>query len=265
MPRQWMLICAQLAVLNSALLDYVCAVENKYGTISVVGPAFVNRGVTLKATPFYPWRCKEEWYYIMEGGTQFQTMNGPNVTRYSEDGSFFLKWWPSIEYNRSEFCAGCSTNITIRTHMVPVHLKDIVGTCGALVILSPVVRGAVIKLGYFPSDYSLEHQTYTGRRWKNGFKKIELRTGSYAEKNVSEYLYILTIFSFGEKNEGTYTINCKSDSYTRILCTFILQSDRAIQLSMVQTLQTLTQQNVFMFMQAPIFIAKLTMEQNPYK
>ncbi|XP_052759630.1 uncharacterized protein LOC128202649 isoform X1 [Mya arenaria] len=124
MPRQWMLICAQLAVLTSALVDYVFAAENKYGTISVVGPAFVNREVTLKATPFYPWECEVEWRYIMEGGTQLQTMHGPKVTTYSEDGSFFLKWRPSIEYNISDFYAGCSTNKTIRTRMVPIHLKE---------------------------------------------------------------------------------------------------------------------------------------------
>ncbi|XP_052820501.1 uncharacterized protein LOC128246352 [Mya arenaria] len=224
MPRQWMLICAQLAVFASALIDYIGASENKYGTISVVGPAFVNREVTLKATPFYSWGCEVEWRYIMEGGTQLQTMHGPNVTTYKEDGSFFLKWMPYIEYNRSEFYAGCSTNETIKTGMVPINLKDIVGTCGALVILSPVALGAGVELGYFPSDYSIQHQTYTGRTWKTSFEDKQLRAGSYEEK----------------------------------------KSDRVTLLS-VQTPQILTQQNVFMFMQAPIFIAKLTMEQNPYK
>ncbi|XP_052760402.1 uncharacterized protein LOC128203156 isoform X2 [Mya arenaria] len=214
MPRQWMFICAQLAVLASALVDYVCAAENQYGTISMVGPAFVNREVTLKATPLYPWRCQVEWRYIMEGGTQLQTMHGQNATTYSEDGSFFLKWRASIEYNKSEFYAGCSTNEMIRTRFVPLHLKDIVGTCGALKILSPVVRGTGVELGYFPSDYSIQHQTNTGRTWKNSVTDIEPRAGSYEEKKVSDYLYILTIFSFGEKDEGTYIIKCNSDSYS---------------------------------------------------
>ncbi|XP_052807036.1 uncharacterized protein LOC128236185 isoform X2 [Mya arenaria] len=214
MPRQWIIICAQLAVLNSFLLAYVCAAANHYGTISVVGPAFVNREVTLKATPFHPWGCHVEWKYIKDGDTIFQTMNGTNVKIYSEDRSFFLKWTPSIEYNGSNFYAGCSSNNTIKTSMTSLTMKKIVGQCGALVLLSPVVRGASVKLGYFPSDYFIRRQTNTTRTWKKNTQVIELQGGSYEEKIVSELLYILSIINFEERNEGTYTLNCYPTSKT---------------------------------------------------
>ncbi|XP_052819532.1 uncharacterized protein LOC128245434 isoform X1 [Mya arenaria] len=107
-----------------AVFGYICAAMYQYGTISVVGPAFENMEVTLKATPFYPWGCDVEWKYMLDGGTTFQTMNGPNIERYLEDGSFFLKWTASIEYNKSVFYAGCSTNTTIRTHMVSLDMTE---------------------------------------------------------------------------------------------------------------------------------------------
>ncbi|XP_052806661.1 uncharacterized protein LOC128235913 [Mya arenaria] len=210
MPRQWMIICAQLAVHISALLCCVCAADNKYGTILVVGPAFVNREVTLKATPSYPWGCDVEWKYITVGNTTFQTMNGTNVNIYSDDTSFLLKWTASIEYNGSYFYAGCSTNETIQTSMTSINMKDIVGQCGALVLLSPIVRGANVKLGYFPSDYFLQRQTNTTRKWMKNLQDIELQEGFYEEKIVSEFLYILTIFKFEERNEETYVLICYS-------------------------------------------------------
>ncbi|XP_052761030.1 uncharacterized protein LOC128203586 isoform X2 [Mya arenaria] len=107
-----------------AVFGYICAAMYQYGTILVVGPAFENMEVTLKATPFYPWGCDVEWKYMLDGGTTFQTMNGPNIERYLEDGSFFLKWTASIEYNKSVFYAGCSTNTTIRTHMVSLDMTE---------------------------------------------------------------------------------------------------------------------------------------------
>ncbi|XP_052762009.1 uncharacterized protein LOC128204647 [Mya arenaria] len=133
MPRQWIIICVQLAVLNCALLGYVCASRNRYGTISVEGAAFVNTEVTLKATPFLPWGCDVEWRYIKDGDTSFQTMNGTNVKRYSEDRSFFLKWTASIEYDGSYFYAGCSTNETIKTSMISLNLKESITICASVV------------------------------------------------------------------------------------------------------------------------------------
>ncbi|XP_052806943.1 uncharacterized protein LOC128236123 isoform X3 [Mya arenaria] len=124
MQRQWMIVFAQLAVLNSFLLASVCAAENKYGTISVEGPAFVNREVTLKATPFYPWGCDVEWKYMKVGETTFQTITGTNIKRYSEDGSFILKWKASNEYNGSTFYAGCSKNQTIKTSMTSINFTE---------------------------------------------------------------------------------------------------------------------------------------------
>ncbi|XP_052806532.1 uncharacterized protein LOC128235774 [Mya arenaria] len=214
MLRQWMIICAQLAIHISALLSYVCAANNKYGTISVVGPTFVNREVTLKATPSYPWGCDVEWKYKKVGDTTFQTMNGTNVKRYSDDTSFLLKWTASVEYNGSYFYAGCSTNETIQTSMISINIKDIVGPCGALVLLGPIVRGGNVKLGYFPSDSFIQRQTYTTRIWKKHFQDIEIQEGSYEERIESDFLYILTIFKFEERNEGTYILNCYSSYNT---------------------------------------------------
>ncbi|XP_052804732.1 uncharacterized protein LOC128234515 [Mya arenaria] len=150
----------------------------------------------------------------MENGTLLQTINGSNVITYSEDGSFFLKWWASIEYNRSDFYAGCSTNTTIRTPLISLNLKDIVGNCGALFLLSPVVRGTDVKLGYFPSDYFIRLQTKTRRTWKKNIHDIQLQEGSCEEEMVSEYLYILTLFNFEERDEGTYTLSCSQGGNT---------------------------------------------------
>ncbi|XP_052803193.1 uncharacterized protein LOC128233526 [Mya arenaria] len=127
MPRQRMIICALLAALNFALFGNVCAAENKYGNISVVGPAFVDREVTLKATPFYHWGCDVEFRYLKDKDTTFQTMIGINVKTDLEDGSFLLKWKASNEYNGSNFNAGCSTNKTIRTNTIAIYLKDTPG------------------------------------------------------------------------------------------------------------------------------------------
>ncbi|XP_052803111.1 uncharacterized protein LOC128233467 [Mya arenaria] len=195
----------------------ICADRNQYGMISVVEPAFVNREVTLKATPFSPWGCDVAWRFIMDGNTRLQTMNGTNAKIYSKDGSFFLKWKVSSEYNGSNFYASCSTNETIKTSMTSLNITDIAGQCGALIILSPVVRGAEVKLGYFPSDQSLERQINTARTWKKDTKELQLRNGSYEEEMVSEYLYILTIFNFNETFEGCYTLNCNLVDYTNFV------------------------------------------------
>ncbi|XP_052806919.1 uncharacterized protein LOC128236102 isoform X3 [Mya arenaria] len=216
MPRQWMLICAQLAVLESgmlALLGNVCVARNPYGTLSVVGPAFVNREVILKATPYFPWGCDVEWRYIMNGTTIFQTINGTDKT-YSEDGSFFLKWNASIEYNRTEIYAVCLTNATIGTPLITLNMKAIDGHCGALMILSPVARGTEVKVGYFPSDQSIRGQTFTKRTWKKDMHEFQLQKGSYEEKLFSEYLYILTILNFTQNDEGTYSLYCNSSGNT---------------------------------------------------
>ncbi|XP_052820532.1 uncharacterized protein LOC128246388 [Mya arenaria] len=116
--------CQYNLIFYLGVFGCICASGYQYGTISVVGPAFVNREVTLKATPLFPWGCDIEWKYKMEGGTTFQTMHGQNIKRYSEDGSFFLKWTASIEYNRSTFYAGCSANTTIRTRMVSLDMAE---------------------------------------------------------------------------------------------------------------------------------------------
>ncbi|XP_052803266.1 uncharacterized protein LOC128233570 [Mya arenaria] len=150
----------------------------------------------------------------MKGDTQFQIMNAPGVIRYSEDRSLFLKWWASNVYNRSHFYAGCSTNTTIRTRLISLNMKDIVGTCGALVLLGPIVRDAEVKLGYFPSDYSIQHQAYSGRTWKKNLEEIELRIGSYEEEIVSEYFYVLVIFNFDERDEGMYILSCNESGNT---------------------------------------------------
>ncbi|XP_052806461.1 uncharacterized protein LOC128235699 [Mya arenaria] len=188
MQHQWILKGVQFAVRLTILLGYICLARNNYGTVSVVGPAFVNREVTLKATPFYPWECEVEWKFRIEGSTQFQTMKGVHVKIYYEDGSFSLKWNASVEYNRSEIYARCSTNATIRSSLIFLNMKEIVGQCGALVILNPVVRGADVKLGFFPSDYSLRHKPCTRRTWKKNVHEIWFREGSYEEKMISEYL-----------------------------------------------------------------------------
>ncbi|XP_052785401.1 uncharacterized protein LOC128221038 isoform X2 [Mya arenaria] len=214
MPRHWMLICAQLAVFLFAHVCYVSKAMNQYGTMSVEGPAFVNRDVTLKATPFYPWGCDVEWICIKNARSTLQIMNGTNVKRYMEDGSFFMKWKASFEYNKSDFYAGCITNTTIKTPMVTLNMKDIVGQCGALVLFSPVVRGANVELGYFPADVYIQRQTYNTRTWKKNTNAIQLRNGSYEEDKVSEYVYKLTVFNFDETNEGTYTLVCNPGGST---------------------------------------------------
>ncbi|XP_052820365.1 uncharacterized protein LOC128246214 [Mya arenaria] len=152
--------CRYHLIFGFTLFGCICAARYQYGAISLVGPAFVNREVTLKATPFYPWRCQIEWKYKMDGGTTFQTMNGPNIKSYLEDGSFFLTWTASIEYNRSVFYAGCSTNTTIRTHMVSIDMTG---------------------LGH----YYLQRKTYNKRTWKKNHHKIQLRKRSYIEGSDS--------------------------------------------------------------------------------
>ncbi|XP_052812034.1 uncharacterized protein LOC128239441 [Mya arenaria] len=199
----------------SVLCGYISAAMNQYGTISVVGPAFTNREVTLKASPFYPWGCDVEWKFLIENGSQLLSMEGVNnTTRYYEDESFFLKWKASTEFNGSIFYAECATNNTIKTKMISINLRDIVGSCGALGILSPVVRGADVKLAYFPSDLYIHRNTDTGRTWTHNLQDIQLQDGSYEERSVSKYLYILTIFNFKEKDEGPYDLKCNADSKT---------------------------------------------------
>ncbi|XP_052809128.1 uncharacterized protein LOC128237575 [Mya arenaria] len=215
MVSKWITKGVQFAVRFAVLCGYISAAMNQYGTISVEGPAFTNREVTLKATPFYPLGCDVEWRYIMEDGTQFKTMDGVNgASTCCEDGSFFLKWKASLEYNKADFFAGCSTNKTIKTDVITINLRDIVGSCGALEILSPVVRGADVKLAYFPSDLYIHRKTDTGRTWTHNLQDIQLQDGSYEERSVSKYLYILTIFNFKEKDEGPYDLKCNADSKT---------------------------------------------------
>ncbi|XP_052805928.1 uncharacterized protein LOC128235205 isoform X2 [Mya arenaria] len=205
-----MCMCMWIVTAIPALFGHVYAASNQYGSISVEGPAFVNREVTLKATPHYPWGCDVEWRYLMEKGKAFRTIKGTNISRYLEKGSFFLKLTPSIEYNNSVFFARCSTNTTIKTRMISLNMKDIVGQCGALMLLSPVVRGADVILGYFPSDDSIKRQTFTRRTWQKNKQDIQLREGFYEEKISSVYLFTLTIFNFDEGDEGTYNLECNS-------------------------------------------------------
>ncbi|XP_052805868.1 uncharacterized protein LOC128235164 isoform X1 [Mya arenaria] len=214
MSRQTVLKCAHFTVFLFALHDYIKAATNHYGTISVVGPAFVNRDVTLKATPFYPWGCQVEWKYIIDGETQIRTMNLEFATRYSEDESFFLKWKATVAYNKSDFYAVCSTNTTTRTSMVSLNMTDIVGQCGTLVLLNPVVQGADVKLGYFPSDLSLWYKTFLTRTWKKNSKEIQLREGHYVEETVTAYLYTLTVLNYDHRNEGSYILECNSTETT---------------------------------------------------
>ncbi|XP_052791012.1 uncharacterized protein LOC128224943 [Mya arenaria] len=130
------------------------------------------------------------------------------------DGSLFLQWMATSAYNGSSFFAECSTNGTIKTPMTYLNMKDIDGPCGAFVILSPVVRGAEVELGYFPSDQSLQRKTFTKRTWKKDMQNLQLREGSHKEELLSEYLYILIIFDFKESDKGTYSLYCNSGAYT---------------------------------------------------
>ncbi|XP_052809130.1 uncharacterized protein LOC128237577 [Mya arenaria] len=215
MVSKWITKGVQFAVRYAALCGYISAAMNQYGTISVVGPAFTNREVTLKASPFYPWGCDVEWKFLIENGSQLKSMDGVNnTTRYSEDESFFFKWKASTEFNGSIFYAECATNNTIKTNMISINLRDIVGSCGALGILSPVVRGADVKLAYFPSDLYIHRNTDTGRTWTHNLQDIQLQDGSYEERSVSKYVYILTIFNFKEKDEGPYDLKCNADGKT---------------------------------------------------
>ncbi|XP_052803814.1 uncharacterized protein LOC128233951 [Mya arenaria] len=223
MPRQWMLICAQLAVLASALFGYISAAPNHYGTISVVGPAFVNREVTLKATPFYPWGCHVEWKYIIDGQTQVQTMDADFATRYSADESFFLKWKATVAYNKSVFYAVCSTNTSIRTNIVSLNMTDIVGKCGTLVLLNQVVQGEDVKLGYFPSDLSIWYETSLRRTWIKNSKELKLREGYNVEEELSAYLYTLTVLNFDKKDEGSYVLVCNATATTESVQLYILE------------------------------------------
>ncbi|XP_052786353.1 uncharacterized protein LOC128221791 [Mya arenaria] len=206
--------CLLTLIFDLGLFGFACAAGNQYGTVSVVGPAFVNREVTLKMIPFFPWGCDVEWRCIREGSTTFQTMTGTKVERYSEDGSFFFKWIASIEYENADFYAVCSTNTSIGTSMVSLNMKDIDGKCGALVQLSPVVRGANVELGYFPADFYIQRQTYNTRTWKKNINEIQLRNGSYEEDKISEYFYKLTVFNFDETDEGTYILECNQGGHT---------------------------------------------------
>ncbi|XP_052785390.1 uncharacterized protein LOC128221027 [Mya arenaria] len=213
--------CLFTLVFDLGLFGYACGAGNKYGTISVVGPAFVNREVTLKMTPSFPWGCDVEWRCMRDGSTTFQTMTGTKVERYSEDGSFFFKWIASIEYENADFYAVCSTNTSIGTSMVSLNMKDIVGQCGALVLLSPVVRGANVELGYFPADHYIQRQNNNTRTWKKNFKVIQLRNGSYEEDKLSEYFYKLTVFNFDETDKGTYTLECNLGGPTESVHVYI--------------------------------------------
>ncbi|XP_052805985.1 uncharacterized protein LOC128235241 isoform X2 [Mya arenaria] len=214
MLPQWIIIGVLFAVNLTGCFGNAFVSRSKDGTISVVGPAFVNREVTLKVIQFYPWECDLQWRYILDKGTTVQTLNGTNVNRYSEDGSFFLKWTASAEYNRAQFYAVCSTNVRIRTGMTSLNMKDIVGKCGALGLLSPVVLGADVELGYFPSGHVIRNKTDTKRKWKKDNHEIQLPEGFYSEKRVTEYLYILTIFNFNKTDEGMYVLNCHSGGNT---------------------------------------------------
>ncbi|XP_052806475.1 uncharacterized protein LOC128235713 [Mya arenaria] len=78
-------------------------------------------------------------------------------------------------------------------------MKDIDERCGALVILSPVVRGTEVKLGYFPSDQSLQRQTFSKRTWKKDTQNIQLREErpsypvlgpKFADFNTTECIYV---------------------------------------------------------------------------
>ncbi|XP_052786356.1 uncharacterized protein LOC128221794 [Mya arenaria] len=115
--------CLLTLIFDIGLFGFACSAGNQYGTVSVVGPAFVNREVTLKMIPFFPWGCDVEWRCIREGSRTFQTMTGTKVERYSEDGSFFFKWIASIEYENADFYAVCSTNTSIGTSMVSLNMK----------------------------------------------------------------------------------------------------------------------------------------------
>ncbi|XP_052806656.1 uncharacterized protein LOC128235909 [Mya arenaria] len=223
MPRQWMLICAQLAVLASALFGYISAASKHYGTLSVVGPAFVNRDVTLKATPFYPWGCHVQWKYIIDGQTQVQTMDADFATRYSENESYFLKWTATFAYNRAVFYTVCSTNTSIRTSIVSLNMTDIVGQCGSLVLLNQVVHGADVKLGYFPSDLSLYYKSFLTRTWKKNNEKIQLREGYYVEETVSAYLYTLTVLNFDHRDAGSYILECNTTETTDHVQLYVLE------------------------------------------
>ncbi|XP_052806056.1 uncharacterized protein LOC128235282 isoform X2 [Mya arenaria] len=212
---------AQLVVLVSALFGFISAAPNHYGTTSVVGSVFVNREVTLKATPFYPWGCHVEWKYIIDGQTQVQTMDADFATRYSKDESFFLKWKAPVAYNKSIFYARCSTNTTIKTNIVSLNMTDIVGQCGTLVLFNPVVQGADVKLGYFPSDLSIYYETFLTRTWKKNSKEIQLREVYYVEEKVSAYLYSLTVLNFDRKDEGSYILVCNANATTESVQLYI--------------------------------------------
>ncbi|XP_052785503.1 uncharacterized protein LOC128221093 [Mya arenaria] len=174
----------------------------------------------------------------MDGTTHFQTTHRRAfTTRYLKDGSFFLNWTATIQYNRSRFYASCARNQTIKTGMVSLNLTEIVGKCGALVLLNQVTRGAEIKLGYFPSTFSLVHETYTIQTWTKTNQDIHLREGYYEEENVSEYLYILTIFNFDKSDEGTYRLTCNVAGYTNSVQLQILGSRS--QENNIQTLSSL--------------------------
>ncbi|XP_052806136.1 uncharacterized protein LOC128235367 [Mya arenaria] len=110
-------------VLNRNALCY--SKKNRYGTITLIKPSYVNRPVTLKMEPRDEWMGGVVWKYLQPGSAKFRVANSQKDSiQFSENGSYYFTLINAKDvYNNTDFYAECAHNPSLNSQIIKLVLE----------------------------------------------------------------------------------------------------------------------------------------------
>ncbi|WAR04800.1 hypothetical protein MAR_020169 [Mya arenaria] len=110
-------------MLNRNALCY--SKKNRYGTITLIKPSYVNRPVTLKMEPRDEWMGGVVWKYLQPGSAKFRVANSQKDSiQFSENGSYYFTLINAKDvYNNTDFYAECAHNPSLNSQIIKLVLE----------------------------------------------------------------------------------------------------------------------------------------------
>ncbi|XP_052805795.1 uncharacterized protein LOC128235101 [Mya arenaria] len=200
-----------IAVIFTLFVNYVTANEekNRYGTISIIQPAFVHRNLTIKMTPSIVKKTTAKWKYFKDKNIGYISEASDSVQTFL-NGSYYLTILNvSKSFNESYFVVEDTVTENLISSFIQLKLEELTGQCGKVVIKNQIARlGTDVVISYYPSDVAIHTGTSLGRTWLYFLKNISLPSVSFSERKVSAFLFELTIFNVSLSQEGRYGLKC---------------------------------------------------------
>ncbi|XP_052806655.1 uncharacterized protein LOC128235908 [Mya arenaria] len=200
-----------IAVIFTLFVNFVTANEvvNNVGTISIIQPAFVNRRVTMKMTPYIMTNTIVKWKYSKDKNSGYISETSDSFQR-NLNGSYYLTILNvSKSFNESYFVVEDTVTQKYISPFIQLKLEELRGPCGEVVLKNQIARlGTDVAISFYPSDVAIETGTSLRRSWLYYFENISLSSVSFSERKVSDYLFELTILNVSLSHAGRYGLKC---------------------------------------------------------